>query len=555
MFTKDTKSKIKLAYQTYTNLVKGGMSNAVAKKSSEVIIREALSEYDDQHLIEYSIRLFFANYKVLDVLINSELCTVAAIKACSSIRCIGVSVDDAKKVLLLKFNDDKLITQWLLGNFQTRQAIEKYNSNDTILQAIRLFNQAGVDCSYYVNKYNDPLTLKRVGIIIKRDSTFNVDPYDRYQLAAIANHATSKELLEVLNPSFLPDTISTVCKLMKQGYSGKEVLAVLNKYNDIQVVRNYFIIKEIVNEPKSRRYKSFEIARTIDNTFITVIAKCPSDKNIPKHIIEWYSEHREKVDVIVALEKAIDKVDRLFPFMTGIIKQLNGIYPELSDLNDAMLDDRSREKEEKRNRIKEAARKERLEREVPLARIAVQLYIGAVKEDSILSAKQYCANNDVDYALFTKYVKVLKEAEDPLYAEYSVIAEATSVRALISMKSGAKSITKALAEKKKSFTLYDYYTITKFDMSAIHRTMTVNPEEFSYADLVRFRNFWEKYRYDTPMNRQWFYNDYIKIKGREITRSDKDKILGYMSRMRYPFIIPIYREIVRKYVSGEIEIN
>lgn len=554
MFSKDERAKIRVAYNMYNDLLKNGVSNAVAKKTAENIIKDGLSDIIDQNLVEYIIRLFFSRYEVLDLLVNSDLCNPSIIRTCSNSKNLDVPISDIKKVLLLKFNDSKTISLWLSGDSLTRQAIEKYNANDTMLEAIQIFNKAGIECSGYISRYKNPLELKRVATILSRDSSFDVDLYNRYQLEAIAKYATNKKLLSAINPDFLADTITLVCKLIKQDHNTKDVLNVVAKYNDLKIVSNYFAVKDIMNKTESKRSKSLKIAKLIDSTMISLIANCEVDDDIPNQIMRYYSIYRTNVDAMDALDRAIEKVETYFPFMLGIILQLKDIYPRLSVLHDAMLDEKSRAKEEAKKQKLEAKYNEMLDRELPMARVSVESYVMACNEDKMLSAKQFCANNGIDNTLFTKHVNLIKEHDKELYDKYHKISVSNQARAMAVLETAAKQVTKALAEKKGKFTLYDYYSITKFDMSVIHNTISRDPDNFTYSELLRFRNFWEKYRYETPMKPAWFYNDYMKIRGREITKEDKDKILKFMGRMRYPLIIPIYKEIVRKYVDGTLEI-
>lgn len=545
-------NRIRKAKEQYDSVMESTGNIKEAKEAANDIINSAFPALGNTAFIQHLKTVFYGNYDILDILMDSNARDVIGpLQAFVHVKPTNISPEEAREVLSFGLSRQYIVF-WLLGDSTTRAYIDKYKAYDEVLFSMYTLDRAGIDFIYYVDKYKGNM-LKTVATILGRQPTFDVTLYNKPQLTTISRHANSEELLSLMKPEYLPDTIRTICKNIKAKFDAHEVIACVEKYpNDMQIVSNYFAVKKILMSNNTEREKTYLVADLINNQLVKQIAKCPANKNVADYLFDKY-EHPRYINK--AFENLISKVETMFPFMPNLLEQLKSIYLEVYDKIEDTLEEANRIRVEERLKAKQEAAALKVERTLPIALIEVDKYLKAVKEDRLLSVAQYCANNNIDKRLFSEYTKVLKAAGNPLYNDYKVVASATSARAMRMMKTAAKTVVEQLAEKKTKFNLYDYYTITKFEPNIIHRIIMDNIEEFRQIDVARFREFWEKYRYDTPMAPGWFYKDYISIKGREITKEDKDKILKYMGRMRYPLIIPIYKEIVRKYVDGTIEIK
>lgn len=555
LFTKEQAVRLEELYDLYTGETYYAYSVSKRKKKIEEHIRLVISNAPSSIMIQNILRIFFNNYPMLKELIYSKYVTPRVISVCS--KCLHEDITGIDRILELHRDNERVLTSWIRSDEKSRRIIEKYNiESDTALEAIGLLSEAKVDIGYYVSKYKDPMALKRAATILTKYPKFNVDVYNRYQLDSLLRNGLNKKLMDIVDPKYSAELIFIMGKLLKH-HPTKEIISVIEKYNhNIDIIQNYFKVKEILWEIADNRIISIKVAEFINTTMLVDIAECPvewSDR-IAEYLYKISLQKGNHYDPVTSINKSIEKLETFFPFMPNMAKQLIALEPELTRLWDLELDRRSLVKQELREKKVAKARKDRMEKILPPAKIVVQDYINAARENKTLSAVQYAADNDLDKGIFTKYVEVLKEAEDPIYEEYSVISKANKDRALRSMLMAAKAVTKGLGTKFAKFSLYDYYTATKFDMATIHRVIAQNDKIFDPADLLRFKNFWEKHRWDTEMKPAYFYADRMIIGGKEITREDKDKVLGYMNKNRYPLMIPLYKKILRDYVSGDIKI-
>ena len=352
------------------------------------------------------------------------------------------------------------------------------------------------------------------------------------------------------------NNIVTLCWMVVDTASLNNILEKYGK--NPTVIHNLIKVMEINNKYSCAEARASALSGLFRTNFTNILSKHKiGETDIVKEKLAAYClKLSDPVSSAKNFGTIVEDITEGYPFLKDTIERMRSIALEVYDeVVDIVAEKKAKEKEKKRLE-REKEEKEKKTAELAEAVKMIETYIKAYSKDPI-SKVQYCVNNDIDKTEFNKNLNIVKYGDPELYSLYTECTNMTTVRALKGMSNSLKTVIKALNDNP-DMSLYDYYNITKFDPAVLYRLSFsgVSGRRFSHDDRKLFQEFYNiKAKYSTAFSPGYFYNETYIIKDTTLTKKQKTDIISYMKKNRYPLNIPLFKEISRKYINGELDLN
>ena len=254
-------------------------------------------------------------------------------------------------------------------------------------------------------------------------------------------------------------------------------------------------------------------------------------------------KYMDKYQTLFNLEKSIDSA--LFGNET-YIERFYKVFRAVSDSHMQRIDYEKEKRRKERHEQKELAKqKERLE----LLEIANVIITQFIEDSNIHSINKFCYVYKVDRKLFEKYRDIVKIENKELAEIYDAKIKKIQKNNLAIIKKNVDSVIDNI-NNNNEFTLFDYHKIMR-GMEVEEFIDFVSSYYIYKQDMRSIRTFYaknKKYMYYFNWGKE--LDDKWIIKGHEMTRNEKLRVIHYMDKYDMPYYRYLYNTIARKYVDA-----
>lgn len=185
-----------------------------------------------------------------------------------------------------------------------------------------------------------------------------------------------------------------------------------------------------------------------------------------------------------------------------------------------------------------------------------------VVSEYILTKEKNCSN-------FDYYVKLLKDIDDPLYAEYQLVAKSNSAQTYAIIIKNGKDIINLMINgiqlengNTRKFDVIDYFSRTSLKTDEFLKIMKGKLSSQEYNVFQRFVRANKFYPIDTNKLYSTFQaynvqfdksNNAIPGTGRVIEQYEKENIINYIKEHHLPFTQNVYNALFDRWKNGYLQ--
>lgn len=329
------------------------------------------------------------------------------------------------------------------------------------------------------------------------------------------NYMFSKLIRHMLRMGLKPNLLEESITYHKHDLSNEQILILNNicrDYKRFSIYKGYYF--KAVLDMKKNNYTNGIIANyLVDNNFSYVNFKRNLHELYPKNITE------EEMKILLKFSE-----------------YYGSKYDSLHE------------------RKKIEAKREKLNNEIEKAKNVVSEYI-------LLKGKK----NDN----FAHYLKILKDIDDPLYAEYKFVAKSNTDQSYAKIIKNGKNIVNLIVNgiqlengNTRKFDVVDYLSRTTLKTDEFLKILKGNLSSQEYNVFRRFVNASKFIPIDTDKLYNSFhacnvqfdkFNNIIPGTGRVIEQHEKENIINYIKKHHLPFTENVYNALFYRWKNGYLQ--